>query len=35
MGAFKVGNSWTIPVDAKKTDDERIKSGLYIKKKNE
>lgn len=29
-GAFKVGNSWAIPVDAEKPVDERIKSGKYI-----
>lgn len=35
-GAFKVGNSWAIPEDACKPNDERIKSGKYIvsEKKN-
>ena len=30
-GAMKVGTCWVIPADAKKPDDERIKSGKYIK----
>ena len=34
-GAFHVGNSWAIPEDATKPKDERIKTGRYIKKKQE
>ena len=34
-GAFHVGNSWAIPEDAEKPRDERIKTGRYIKKKQE
>lgn len=30
-GAFRIGNMWAIPADAKKPKDERIKSGKYIK----
>ena len=30
-GTQKLGNMWVIPVDAKKTIDERIRSGKYIK----
>ena len=30
-GAVKVGYSWIIPADAQKPNDERIKSGKYIK----
>lgn len=30
-GALKVGAYWTIPEDAEKPKDERIKSGKYIK----
>ena len=30
-GAFKVGNTWAIPVITKKPPDERIKSGKHIK----
>ena len=33
-GAFRVGDAWIIPVDAKKPADARIKSGKYIKKKD-
>lgn len=33
QGAFKVGNTWAIPENAKKPKDERIKSGKYIKEK--
>ena len=33
-GASKIGNLWVIPVDTPKTDDNRIKSGKYIKKKD-
>ena len=32
-GAFKVGNSWAVPANAEKPNDERIKSGKYIVKK--
>ena len=32
-GASKIGPMWVIPVDAKKPDDKRIKSGKYVKKK--
>ncbi len=30
-GVTKFGNVWAIPVDAKKPNDMRIKSGRYIK----
>ena len=30
-GATKIGSYWAIPADAEKTNDERIKSGRYIK----
>lgn len=33
-GASKIGNLWVIPVDTSKPDDNRIKSGKYIKKKD-
>ena len=33
-GASKIGNLWGIPVDTPKPDDNRIKSGKYIKKKD-
>lgn len=33
-GAIKIDYSWAIPADADKPDDERIKSGKYIKIKN-
>ena len=33
-GASKIGNLWVIPVDTPKPDDNRIKSGNYIKKKD-
>ena len=33
-GASKIGNLWVIPVDTPKPDDNRIKSGKYIKKKD-
>lgn len=33
-GAYKIGNAWAIPVDAKKPSDDRVKSGKYIKKKD-
>ena len=32
--ASKIGNLWVIPVDTPKPDDNRIKSGKYIKKKD-
>ena len=32
-GAFKIGAYWSIPDDAEKPKDERIKSGRYIKKR--
>lgn len=32
-GASKLGNTWAIPMDAKKPEDQRIKSGKYIKDK--
>lgn len=34
-GAFKVGNTWAIPEDAEKPTDKRIKSGKYVKQKEE
>ena len=34
-GAFKLGLSWAIPVNAEKPEDRRIKSGKYVKEKNE
>ena len=33
-GASKIGNLWVIPVDTPKPDDNRIKSGKYIKKQD-
>lgn len=33
-GAFKMGAYWSIPEDAEKPKDERIKTGKYIKKKD-
>ena len=33
-GASKIGNLWVIPVDTPKPDDNKIKSGKYIKKKD-
>ena len=33
-GAFRIGQAWIIPSDAKKPADARIKSGKYIKKKD-
>lgn len=30
-GAFKMGAYWSIPEDAEKPKDERIKSGRYVK----
>lgn len=32
-GAIKFGNAWAIPKDAEKPQDERIKTGKYIKDK--
>lgn len=32
-GATKIGSYWAIPSDAEKPNDERIKTGRYIKKK--
>ena len=32
-GAMKIGSYWAIPADAEKPDDQRIKSGQYIKNK--
>ena len=34
QGAFKMGAYWSIPDDAEKPKDERIKSGKYVKKRN-
>lgn len=34
-GAMKIGYSWALPADAEKPKDERIKSGRYIKKKDD
>lgn len=31
-GAAKIGSYWAIPADAEKPEDERIKSGRYLKK---
>lgn len=33
-GAFKMGAYWSIPEDAEKPFDERIKTGKYIKTKS-
>ena len=33
-GCVKFGVSWAIPSDAEKPEDKRIKSGKYIKNKN-
>ena len=33
-GAVKFGNTWAIPEDAEKPKDERVKSGKYIKNKD-
>lgn len=30
-GATKIGSYWAIPIDAEKPDDQRIRSGRYIK----
>lgn len=32
-GATKIGSYWAIPVDSEKLDDQRIRSGRYIKEK--
>ena len=32
-GATKIGSYWAIPADAEKPDDARIKSGRYVKTK--
>lgn len=32
-GAMKIGSYWAIPADAEKRDDQRVKSGKYIKTK--
>lgn len=32
-GAFKMGAYWSIPEDAEKPKDERIKSGRYLKER--
>lgn len=32
-GAIKIGSYWAIPSEADKPDDQRIKSGKYIKEK--
>lgn len=32
-GATKIGSYWAIPANAEKPNDERIKSGKYIKEK--
>jgi len=32
-GAMKIGSYWAIPADAEKPDDQRVKSGKYIKNK--
>ncbi len=34
-GAMRIGYSWAIPADAKKPEDQRVKSGKYIKKKDD
>ena len=31
-GEMKIGSYWAIPADAEKPDDQRVKSGKYIKK---
>lgn len=31
-GATKIGSYWAIPITAEKPKDERIKSGLYIRR---
>ena len=34
-GAFKMGAYWSIPDDAEKPKDERIRSGKYVKKERQ
>ena len=34
-GAIKIGSYWAIPADAEKPDDQRIKSGKYIKEQEQ
>lgn len=34
-GAVKFGNTWALPEDTEKPKDERIRSGKYIKNKDE
>lgn len=34
-GVVKFGNNWAIPEDVEKPKDARIKSGKYVKKKDE
>ncbi|WP_027431905.1 transposase [Lachnospira multipara] len=34
-GAVRIGYSWTIPADANKPEDARIKSGKYRKNRND
>lgn len=34
-GATKIGSYWAIPADAEKPDDQRIKSGKYIKEQEQ
>ena len=34
-GVIKFGRAWAIPVDAKKPEDKRVKSGKYIKTKRQ
>lgn len=33
VGAFKMGAYWSIPEDAEKPEDMRVKSGRYLKNK--
>ena len=33
-GATKIGSYWAIPADAEKPNDQRIKSGKYVKEKD-
>ncbi len=34
-GAQKFGNTWAIPVNAKRPPDQRIKTGKYIKRQSQ
>ena len=34
-GATKIGSYWAIPADAEKPEDQRIRSGKYIKEKEQ